>query len=112
MTIPKFFIPGIPTEKTDAVFDGAIEYSRKMGTKATGVKIFKLFFEHKGKKLEAEIGKPHPHYPDESGSVVKLIIEQRSPALYDVQASPQPFLVGKHDVQHVIYFSIDETHES
>jgi len=104
-SIPTFFIPGIAEDKAEGVFEQVIEQSQQLGTNPTGAKVFRLYFTHDGKDLVAEVGKPHPHYPNVPGSEVKLIVEQRSPRLYKVEALPSPFLVGHTDTQHVVHFS-------
>lgn len=105
---PKLFIPGIREDKVDEVFDGAIDYSRRLGVCPTGAKIFKLRFMHDGEPFEAEVGKPHPYYPNVPEGKILLIIEQGRPSLYDVQAIPSSFLVGKLDTLGVTYFTEED----
>jgi hypothetical protein len=99
MTIeaPKFFIPGVDASKAASMFDEIIEDNKRIGTNPTGEKLFRLDFKHDGEEFIAEVGKPHPYSPNFPGSMVRLIVEQRTPRLYKVEAIPNSFLVGHPD---------------
>jgi hypothetical protein len=104
-SIPSFFIPGIQQDEAESTFEDIIGRNKAGSTNPTGAKIFRLHFNHDGKQHVAEVGKKHPYYPNSPGSMVRLIIEQRSPMLYNVIATPADFLVGHSDTIRETKFS-------
>ncbi len=72
----KFFVPHIPDPKTaEAVYQGEIE-ATQAGPQAK--RIFRLTYQHAGKRMVAEVGKePDPYYRAGAGDVVSIIL--RSP---------------------------------
>ena len=103
----KFFVPGAScTDEAEAVLQ-SITRLEKRPVPAPDERIFRLTYEHNGRRYVAEVGQPLDPYYSTKGAVIAIIgghpLMICTPDRGVIRGFP--IYVGTHCVEHVEYFA-------